>query len=134
MPLVSAHRTLRGSVPRQPGRRSRRAQLETINVRLAPEAHRWSALPKPKDVDALLKGKAHKAHAADSDGCGTFDLAEASVAVLFVGAAAGAVAIAQVIRLCSMLQSIRIMQMDLGSPEMVMTGGLNEPPEASVGK
>jgi hypothetical protein len=80
-----------------------------------------------------VEGEAYKTHAADSDGCGTFDLAEASVAVPFVGAAAGALAIAQVIRLASMLESIRIMQMDLASPEMVMTGGLNERPEASIG-
>jgi hypothetical protein len=93
----------------------------------------WSAPPKPKDVDGLLDEKAYKAHAAQGDGCGTFDLAEASVAVPFVGAAAGALAIAQVIRLGSMLESVRIMQMDLASPEMVMAGGFNEPPEASVG-
>lgn len=93
----------------------------------------WSAPPKPKDVDALLEREAYKAHAAESDGCGTFDLAEASVAVPFVGAVAGALAVAQVIRLGSMLELVRIMQMDSASPEMVMTGGLNEPPQASAG-
>ncbi|MGB8632437.1 MAG: hypothetical protein WCD69_24190, partial [Xanthobacteraceae bacterium] len=111
--------------------------FEGIQVRIlkkdADLKNMWSAPPKPRDVDALLEGDAYKAHAADSDGCGTFDLAEASVAVPFVGAAAGALLIAQVIRLGSMLESIRIMQMDLASPEMVMTGGLNERPEASVG-
>jgi hypothetical protein len=50
--------------------------------------------------------------------CGIVSFAEASIAVPFVGAAAGAHMIAQVIRLESLETAPLFMQMELGSPEM----------------
>jgi hypothetical protein len=60
-------------------------------------------------------------------------LPAASVAVPFVGAALGALTIAQVLRLGSMLPTIQMMQVDLGAPEMAMTGAMNDAPAASLG-
>lgn len=93
----------------------------------------WSSPEIAKDVDALLRQKAYQAHAEKFPDCGTFTLANASVAVPFVGAATGALTITQVIRLASMLETAQIMQMDLGTPAMVMCGRMNGAPTASAG-
>jgi hypothetical protein len=65
--------------------------------------------------------------------CGTLDFAEASVAVPFVGAAAGALAIAQLIRLASLESVPLFLQMELGSPEMATLGGLTPSSEVNLG-
>ncbi len=65
--------------------------------------------------------------------CGTLEFAEASVAVPFVGAATGALAIAQLIRLASLEPSPLLLQMELGAPEMSTLGGLTPPPETNLG-
>lgn len=44
----------------------------------------------------------------------------------FVGAAVGALTIAQAIRLASMQTTVQIMQMELGSPGMAMVGAMND--------
>jgi len=51
--------------------------------------------------------------------CGTFTIANASIAVPFVGAAAGTLTIAQVMRLASMQSGGALIQMELAAPEMV---------------
>jgi hypothetical protein len=85
----------------------------------------WSSPETPKDVDALLRQDAYRDHAKEFEACGTLTLANASVAVPFVGAAVGALTIAQVIRLASMQATVQIMQMELGSPGMAMFGAMN---------
>lgn len=65
--------------------------------------------------------------------CGKVDFADASVAVPFVGAATGALMIAQAIRLASLQQAPLLMQMELGSPEMATLGGLPPIPETNLG-
>lgn len=93
----------------------------------------WSPPETAKNVDALLERKAYQSHAKKFENCGTRTLAAASVAVPFVGAAAGALAITQVIRLASMQKTVQLMQMELGSPGMAMVGAMNEAPTASSG-
>jgi hypothetical protein len=65
--------------------------------------------------------------------CGKLEFAEASVAVPFVGAAAGALAIAQLIRLASLEASPLLLGMALGAPEMTMLGGFSAKPETNLG-
>jgi hypothetical protein len=93
----------------------------------------WSAPETPKDVDALMLRRAYKVHARKSDNCGTFTIAEASIAVPFVGAAVGALTIAQLLRLGHMMETPKIMQADLASPELLMTGGMNGAPISGLG-
>ena len=84
----------------------------------------WGHPPAPKQVDEILKLDSYKRLAETHDACGTFTLAKASTAVPFVGAAVGALVITQAIRLTCMLGTARMMQMELGSPEMVTSGDL----------
>ena len=93
----------------------------------------WSSPDVQKNVDRLLQQRAYQAHAAKFSNCGTLTLANASVAVPFVGAAVGALTIAQVIRVASMVETTQIMQMELGSPGMAMVGAMNDAPTTSLG-
>jgi len=68
---------------------------------------------------------AYRGHARKYDGCGTLTLAEASAAVPFVGAAIGALTIAQLLRVASMCSTPRIMQVELNAPEAACAGTLN---------
>jgi hypothetical protein len=65
--------------------------------------------------------------------CGKVSFAEASVAVPFVGAAAGAITISQAIRLASLQSAPLFLQIELGAPEMATLGGLTTPPETNLG-
>ena len=60
-------------------------------------------------------------------GCGTFMLAEASAAVPFVGAAIGAVTIAQLLRVASMNSTPSIMQVDSLMPRQAASAGRLNP-------
>jgi hypothetical protein len=91
----------------------------------------WPGSVQPKDIEALMQRKPYRDHSGNG-GCGTVSLAQASVAVPFVGAAVGAVVMAQAIRLASMLPTVKIMGMQLSSPGMVSVA-LNDPPDASIG-
>ena len=65
--------------------------------------------------------------------CGVVSFAEASTSVPFVGAAAGALVIAQAIRLASLQTTTRFLQMELGSPEMVSMAGFAKSPQVNLG-
>jgi hypothetical protein len=93
----------------------------------------WSSPERPKSLDKLMDQEAYRAHGAESDGCGTLTLANASVAVPFVGAAVGALTIAQAIRLASMQTTVQMMQMELGAPGMAVMGATNPAPTESRG-
>ena len=93
----------------------------------------WTEQEKPKDVDAVMKGKAYQEHEKKHGKCGTFSLAEASVAVPFVGAAVGAIAFSQAIRLGCLQQTVQVMQMDLAAPGLVIPGSFNECPKKNLG-
>lgn len=56
--------------------------------------------------------------------CGTFEFAEASVAVPFVGVATGALVAAQIIRIASLEAVPVLLQLELGAPEMATSGSM----------
>ena len=93
----------------------------------------WAHTSKPKNVDAMLEKPAYREHARKYDGCGTFTLAEASAAVPFVGAAMGALTIAQLLRVGAMRSAPSIMQVELGAPEAASAGKLNRAPFQGLG-
>jgi hypothetical protein len=89
---------------------------------------------KPEEASDKLLGKEAYADLAKQIGrCGIVSFAEASTAVPFVGAAAGALVIAQVIRLASLETTTRFLQIELGAPEMVTHGEFTDAPEANLG-
>lgn len=108
------------------------AQIRVLPKGSDPERF-WSAPAPAKDVEALLRLKAYEAHAQRFDKCGAFALAEASAAVPFVGAAVGAVTIAQLLRIGSMRSTMQLMTIDLECPGLVTPSGLNEGPLVSLG-
>jgi len=65
--------------------------------------------------------------------CGILGFAEASVAVPFVGAAAGALAIAQLIRIASLQTTPLLLQMELSSPEVTTLGALTPASDVNLG-
>jgi hypothetical protein len=65
--------------------------------------------------------------------CGKVRFGEASVGVPFVGAATGAIAIAQLARLASLNETPLLMQMELSAPEMTTIGGLGPAPQSNLG-
>jgi hypothetical protein len=93
----------------------------------------WSTSETAKNVDILLERIAYCTHEATSDQCGARTLANASVAVPFVGAGVGALVIAQAIRLASMQATVQMMQMELGAPGMAVLGALNTAASESRG-
>jgi hypothetical protein len=93
---------------------------------------------KPRDenkkkTDKLLESAVYKELEQHVGTCGKFEFAEASVAVPFVGAAAGALTIAQLIRLASLECSPLLMQTGLGALDMTTLGGLVPAPESNLG-
>lgn len=111
--------------------------FEALQIRIlrkCDDASRFWAHPsEPKRIDDIIKLDAYKRLAEKHDTCGIFTLAQASTAVPFVGAAVGAYVIAQAIRLVSMQDTVRMMQMELGSLEMVTTGDFISGAEANIG-
>ena len=73
-----------------------------------------------KQTDDLLSNPAYQALQNEVGACGAYPLASASVAVPFVGAATGALAVARLIRLASMETARTLLQLDMGSPDMVI--------------
>lgn len=65
--------------------------------------------------------------------CGIVSFAEASTAVPFVGAATGALVIAQAIRLASMAPTARFIQLELDAPEMTTCGEFTNAPQFNLG-
>lgn len=100
--------------------------FEGIQIRIVPKGapmeHLWSDAV-PHRNDGLLEGDAYKTLDAKVGACGAYAIAKASVAVPFVGAAASALAFAQMIRLASGEDAVALLQVDLASPEMVIDGG-----------
>jgi hypothetical protein len=111
--------------------------FEGIQIRVIPKGasteRLWSVSERVKENDQLLSNQAYKALEAEIGACGTYSLANASVAVPFVGAATGALAIAQLIRLASMNPGGILFQLELGAPEMVIDGGRTPPPQVYLG-
>lgn len=121
------------------------SDFEGLQVRVIPKGADpdalWKTSTRPQDQkldraiarDRILAGSVYQALDRTIGACGTFNIADASVAVPFVGAATGAVAIAQIIRLASMTSGGALIQMELGAPEYVLDGGLSPRPNAFLG-
>ena len=113
--------------------------FEGIQIRTIAKGQSIEGLwDKPKAPDehtgnGLLGRQAYVELEQQVGQCGTVEFAEASVAVPFVGAATGALVIAQAIRLASLEPAPVFVQMELGAPEMTTLGGLNAPPEINLG-
>lgn len=113
------------------------ADFEALQIRILQRgvdpSSFWSSPERPKDVDRLMQQAPYRAQEVQSGRCGTLALANASVSVPFVGAAVGALTIAQAIRLASMQATPQILQMELGAPAMAVLGGENPAPNESRG-
>jgi hypothetical protein len=97
----------------------------------------WSAPARAEAADEATKGllvrPAYRELEQHVGECGKVSFAEASVAVPFVGAATGAIVIAQSIRLASLESTPVFLQMELDAPEMTTLGALIAPPEVNLG-
>jgi hypothetical protein len=111
--------------------------FESLQIRIvpkgAPTERLWNAPSPPRLADHLLDKAAYQALAGKDEGCGAYTLADGSVAVPFVGAATGALTIAQAIRLASMKPAGALIQIGLAAPEMQIDGGRHPAPEMSFG-
>ena len=111
--------------------------FESLQIRIIPKGtpteRLWNAPPPLRRVEDLLGKTAYQALKAGGQGCGAYALADGSVAVPFVGAATGALAIAQAIRLASMKPVGALIQVGLAAPEMQINGGQHPAPETSFG-
>lgn len=92
----------------------------------------WGSPSVATSTEGLLRRTAYQRIAA-LDSCGAYELASASVAVPFVGAALGALAVAQALRLGAMESVPRLMQIELSAPEMVTLGAMTGAPSSSLG-
>jgi hypothetical protein len=96
----------------------------------------WNETSQPQH-DALstklMEKKAYAELETRIGRCGIVSFAEASTAVPFVGAATGALVIAQAIRLASLQPATRFLHMELGAPEMVAPAGSTPGPTINLG-
>jgi hypothetical protein len=107
-------------------------QLRTI-VTGNPLVGLWSdpeSVPSEDGTKGLLDQPAYIELGKQVGQCGTVGFAEASVAVPFVGASAGSLTIAQVVRLASLEAAPHFLQMELSAPEM--TSFSQSPPHPSL--
>jgi hypothetical protein len=98
-----------------------------------PEESEEAVARSAQKIDKLLESDAYKELEERIGRCGTLEFAEASVAVPFVGAAAGALTVAQLIRLGTLQKAPLLFQMGLGAPEMPTLGGLTAQPVTNLG-
>jgi hypothetical protein len=104
-------------------------ELTQIRVLAKGSASNWNKLSKPKDVGKLLATEAYK----KIDACGAFALAEASVAVPFVGAALGALSLTQAMRLTAMLGASTLIQIELSAPDFNSSAIISAAPTSNLG-
>lgn len=104
-------------------------ELAQIRVLAKGSASSWNNPSKPKDIAKILATEAYK----KIDACGAFALAEASVAVPFVGAALGALSLTQAMRLTAMLETSTLIQIELSAPDFNSSANINAAPSANLG-
>ena len=111
--------------------------FEGIQIRVIPKGADagtlWNVEAHEDRTNRLIESEPYKALQQTQGQCGTFEIADASVSVPFVGAAAGALALAQLIRLASLEAAARLLQLELHAPEMVLHPGFVTPPEMNLG-
>lgn len=91
----------------------------------------WTVESNGKDMGRILLQHAYREHANKYGNCGTYSLAEASVAVPFVGAAIGALTISQLLRLAALRTTSQVLQIELGAPAAAGVGAQN--PGSAIG-
>lgn len=110
--------------------------FESVQLRVLKKGARssWKSESDEQErrTNQLLQSRAYQ-NIARADQCGAYELASASVAVPFVGAAVGALATVQVLRIAGMHKSPKLMRVDLPSPDFAIKVGLNPAPQRSVG-
>lgn len=116
------------------------SDFETLQIRTIPKGAQangyWDTTGTKTDFatkEQLAKNTAYKALSKTIGNCGTFMIAEASVAVPFVGAATGALAIAQLSRLASMEEAAALMQLEMRSPELMLEPAMTLGPKTNLG-
>lgn len=111
--------------------------FEGLQIRVIPKganvAGLWDGNAAAKRLDRLLASAAYQEAERTHGECGAYALADASVATPFVGAAAATLAVAQIVRLCSMQPGTALLQLSLAAPEMIIDGGFSAPPSAFLG-
>jgi len=111
--------------------------FESLQIRVipkgAPTERLWNAPPPPRGPGSLLAKAAYQTLESQGEACGAYALADSSVAVPFVGAATGALTIAQAIRLATMEPASALIQIGLAAPEMQIDGGQHPAIETSFG-
>lgn len=96
------------------------------------DAPTWATGASEREPGKVLELAAYRALGV-TDQCGAFQLASASVAVPFVGAAFGALAVAMSLRLGAMEQVPRLLQTQLSAPELVRVGSSLPAPTENIG-
>ena len=108
-----------------------------VQIRVVPRVQSteglWETPPAIDRVSKLLATKAYELLETSVGECGTFTMAEASVAVPFVGAATGALALSQLIRLASLYSAPQLLQVELSAPEMETVSTLVPSPSTNLG-
>ncbi|MBK6008671.1 ThiF family adenylyltransferase [Ramlibacter ginsenosidimutans] len=107
-------------------------EIGQLRVLPAGAVSSWTEADKPKNVEALRDSKAYADQKA-KDQCGAYELAQASVAVPFVGLVMGALAVTQLLRLGAMEPTPALLQIELGEPEMATAGELISGPKVNIG-
>lgn len=111
--------------------------FEGLQVRTIPKGadldRLWSRPEPERSREALLASPAYDTLQGKGLACGAYQLAQASVAVPFVGAATAAIAIGQLVRSATMLPGGALIQMGLAAPSMIIDGGLSAGPRNFLG-
>ncbi|GIL40555.1 hypothetical protein [Roseiterribacter gracilis] len=90
--------------------------------------------PKAREATLAMPAYAELLSTADArTRCGLVEIADASVALPFVGAAVAAIAVSQAIRLASGRRCARLLTSDLALPGMPMSSGTTDPAETNFG-
>lgn len=111
--------------------------FESLQIRVIPKGASVEALWQKAEPailqDRLLNDPAYQALDRKVGVCGAHAIANASVAVPFVGACAAALALAQITRLVSGEDAVALLQVDLAAPDMIIDGGRIGPPQSFLG-
>ena len=103
-----------------------------IRVFAKGDAPSWSHGIPNRGRESLMEKAPYKT-IAKSNPCGAFQLADASVAVPFVGAAIGALAVTQALRLAAMLEAPSLIQIELSAPDFSSANRLAPKPTVGLG-
>lgn len=108
--------------------------FESSQIRVLPKGapSSWKHGAEQIRQESLMDKPAYKA-IAKTNQCGAYQLANASVAVPFVGAVVGALAVTQALRIAAMLDSPSLFQIELSAPHLNSSNQLGPKPAAALG-